>query len=404
MAEVFGIDLGTSSCSVATMIDGHPQVLPVFDGQYEMPTYVAFTSDGQRLIGWPAKRQSVTNPANTIFTIKRLIGRKFVSDATQAELGLLPYRVIPAATGGLWVEARGRNYTPTEITAMMLGEVKRATEAYLDHKLNQAVITVPAYFDEGQRRATKDAAEIAGIEALRLIAEPTAAAIAFGFGVNRRGTIAVYDLGGGTFDISVLDIGDGVFEVKAVSGDNRLGGEDFDHRLVRYFIDQLQRTHDLNLVDDPLALHRIKDAAEQLKIQLDVVHNATINLPYLSAIKGNFFHAELRLTRDLLESLFCELIERTLNPCRLALKDAGLKPDDIDALLLVGGMSRTPDIRRKVAEFFNLKPEGHADPTRSVAHGAAIQAAVLKGNIKDVLLYRRNPYVAWLCGSAGCLC
>jgi molecular chaperone DnaK len=386
MVQVFGIDLGTSSCSVASVIDGRTQVLPVFDGQYEMPTCVAFTPDGQRLVGWPAKRQSVTNPDNTIFAIKRLIGRKFLSAATQEELGLLPYRVIPSATGGLWVEAGGRSYTPTEITAIMLGEVKRATEAFLGSQLSEAVITVPAYFDEGQRRATKNAAEIVGIVVLRLIAEPTASAIAFGFGTGRSGTVAVYDLGGGTFDISILDIGDGVFEVKAVSGDNRLGGEDFDHRLVRYFVDQLQHTHGLNLAEDPLALYRIKDTVEQLKIQLDVAQDTATRLPYLSTIDGTFFHAELRLTRNLLEDLFSELIERTLNPCRTALKDAGFKPAELDALLLVGGMSRTPSLRKKVSEFFNLIPEGYGDPTRVVALGAAIQAGVLSKEIRDVLL------------------
>ena len=387
-----GIDLGTSSCSVACMVDGKPQVLPVFDGREEMPTYVAFTSDGERLVGWPAKRQSIRNPANTIYTIKRLIGRKFGSTATQAELGLLPYRVIPSGSGGLWVEAGGRTYTPTEITAMMLAEVRRATEAYLGSNVTKAIITVPAYFDEGQRRATTDAAEIAGIEVLRLLVEPTAAALAQWFRrENQTGTIAVYDLGGGTFDISILEIGDGVFEVKAVSGDNRLGGEDFDHILVRHFVEQLHREYGIDLAHNPLALHRIKDAAEQIKIYLDVQMTASVELPYLAVRNGQFLNIQLKLNRELLERLFADLIERTLEPCREALRGAELTADQLDALVLVGGMSRMPVIQRRVAEFFGRAPVSGVDPSRIVAYGAAIQASVLGGGIKDVLLLNVVP-------------
>jgi molecular chaperone DnaK len=392
MGEIFGIDLGTSSCSVAQLIDGQPQVLPVFDGHDEMPTYVAFTPDGERLIGWPAKRQAITNPANTIFTIKRLIGRKFASEAAQAELGLLPYSVVPSGSGGLWVEAGGRTYTPTEITAMMLTEAKRSTEAYLGCEVTQAVITVPAHFDEGQRAATRNAAAIAGISALRLIAEPTSAAMALGFGRNRSGSVAVYDLGGGTFDISILEIGDGVFEVKAVNGDNRLGGEDFDHRLVRYFADELGRDYGIDVANDPLALHRIKDAAEQLKIQLDTVQNASIDLPYLAVREGKFFNYEMKMSRPIVDRLFDELIERTIGPCRQAFRDAGLKTTEIDELILVGGMSRAPRIRERMSEFFGRKPLGHADPSRVVALGAAVLGGVLRGEIKDVLLLDVVPF------------
>jgi molecular chaperone DnaK len=398
---VVGIDLGTSSCSVARMTDGKPQILPAFAGHDEMPTYVAFTADGERLVGWAAKRQAIMNPANTIFTIKRLIGRKFASAATQAELGLLPYRVIPSAAGGLWVEAGGRSYTPTEITAIMLVEVRRAIEAYLDREVTSVVLTVPAYFDEEQRRATKSAAEIAGLEVLRLIAEPTAAALAYGMGGKQSEIIAVYDLGGGTFDISILEIGDGVFDVKAVNGDNRLGGEDFDHCMVRYFIEEIKQERGMDLASDPLALHRIKDAAEQLKIQLDVVQTATVQLPYLAVRKGEFVHADLKLTRTKLDELLRPLIDKTLVPCSAALKDAGLTANDLNALVLVGGMSRMPGIRRRVAEFFGVMPKGHMDPSRVVAYGAAIQAAVLQGDIRDILLLDVVPISLGFCDHNG---
>ncbi len=390
---VVGIDIGTSSCSVAMMIDGQPQVLPVFDGRDEMPTYVAFTADGERLIGWPAKRQSVMNPANTIFTIKRLIGRKFATKAAQEELGLLPYKVTASGSGGLWVQAGGRSYTPTEITAMMLAEVRRATEAYLGAPVKQAVITVPAYFDEAQIRATTRAAQIAGIEMLRHVAEPSAAALAYGLDKKKSGTIAVYDLGGGTFDISILEIGDGVFEVKAVNGDNRLGGEDFDHKLVRYFVEQIGRETNVDLSSDSLALHRIKDAAEQIKIELDTAREAVVGLPYLLSQEGRFLHIELKLTREGLEELVGELVDRTLAPCRNALKDAGCTSENLDALVLAGGMSRMPAVRKRVGEFFRRTPELlRHDPLRIVAHGAAIEAGVMSGVVKDVLLLDVIPF------------
>jgi molecular chaperone DnaK len=324
-APIIGIDLGTSSCSVSCMIDGQPTVLPAFAGHDEMPTYVAFTADGERLVGWAAKRQVVTNPSDTIFTIKRLIGRKFASAATQAELGLLPYKVIPSVTGGLWVEARGRSYSPTEITAIMLGEVRRAATEYLGCEVQQAVITVPAYFDSSQRQATKNAAKIAGFQPLRLIAEPTSAAVAYGFGGEpTERNVAVYDLGGGTFDISILKIEDRVFEVKSVNGDNRLGGEDFDHLLVGHLVKQLKQNEGVDVSQDHLALYRLKDTAERFKIQLDSIRTVEETLPFLNAINGRPFHANLKLSRDTLERLFTKLIDRTLEPCRLALSDSDL--------------------------------------------------------------------------------
>jgi molecular chaperone DnaK len=399
MASVVGIDLGTSSCSVAAIIDGKPQVLPVFAGHDEMPTYVAFTPTGERLVGWAAKRQVVTNPSDTIFTIKRLIGRRFSSAATQAELGLLPYKVFPSATGGLWVEAQGRSYSPTEITAIMLTEVRRAASEYLGFDVKQAVITVPAYFDKSQRQATNQAAVIAGLEPLRLIAEPTAAALACGFGRDPKlRTVAVYDLGGGTFDISILDIGDNVFEVKAINGDNRLGGEDFDHTLVKYFIAEIKGERGIDVSQDHLALHRLKEVAERFKIYLDTTRTVEETLPYLTVIKGQPFHVNLKLSRSVLEQLFNQLIERTLEPCRQAVADADQRPD---ALILVGGMSRMPLVQKRVSEFFGLTPVRHHDACRVVAQGAAIHAGVLSGDIKEVLLLDVVPLSVGFSDPAG---
>ena len=387
--RVVGIDIGTSSCSVALVIDGEPRVLPVFDGYDEMPTYVAFARDGTRLVGWPAKRQAVTNPANTIFTVKRLIGRKWAHAGTEAELGLLPYRVKSSAAGTLWIEAAGRTYTPTEITAIMLGEVKRAAEAYLGHPVTQAVVTVPARFDLGQVRATVDAAEIAGIEVLREVAEPVAAAFAYGFSHGGlKGPVAVYDLGGGTFDVSILVIEDGVFEVKSVNGDNRLGGEDFDHLLVEFFVKQIRRDHGIDLASNALALHRIKEASERVKIELDSIASVTASLPYLTTDKGEVFNAELKISRSEIEELFEPLISRTILPCRTALHESG--ETKVERLILVGGMSRMPAIRARVSEFFEITPHQHLDPSRIVAFGAAIQAAVLEGAIRDQLLLDVN--------------
>lgn len=398
MEYLVGIDVGTSSCSVSLMVDGVPRVLPVFDGQDEMPTYVAFAADGARLIGWPAKRQAITNPTNTIFTVKRLIGRKGADDGTSSELGLLPYRVITSATGTLWIEAAGRLFTPTEITAIMLGEVKRAAEAYLGGPVTQAVLTVPARFNRAQIRATVDAAEIAGIEVVRTIAEPVAAALAYGFANGQlEGGVAVYDLGGGTFDVSILALGDGVYEVKSVDGDNRLGGEDFDHALVGYFVDQIRRDHGVDLSSNALALHRIKDAAERIKIDLDSVETVRAPLPYLTTDQGKMFNAELRIARAEIEDLFAGLIAQTVRPCEAAIRAASsYKHDDdptpfkIDRLILVGGMSRMPAIRKQVAELFGLTPSQQLDPSRIVALGAAILAGVLAGNVRDQLLLDVN--------------
>jgi molecular chaperone DnaK len=366
------------------LIDGEPRLLPVFDGRDEFPTYVAFNADGGRLVGLAAKRQAVINPANTIFTIKRLIGRKFANQETQDELGLLPYRIVPSTAGYLWIEAGGRSYTPTESTAIMLAEARRATEMYLDSKVTGAVITVPAYFDESQKRATMEAARIAGLDYLRLVAEPTAAALAARFGGITPETVGVYDLGGGTFDFSILEIGGGVFEVKAVAGNNRLGGEDFDHVLVRHFVQMIKHEYNVDLSGDALALHRIKDAAEKIKIQLDVAQYAVVSLPYLSSKHGSFFHVELKLTREDMVGLVRDLIDQTLVPCQRALKDAWLTAKDLNSLLLVGGMSRMPEVRRRVSEYFGIVPEQHHDPSRIVALGAAVLAGMIGS--KDMLL------------------
>lgn len=390
--DIVGIDIGTSSCSVAMMVNGQPQVLPVFEGRDEMPTYVAFADDGKRLVGWAAKRQAIINPGNTIFTVKRLIGRKFADAATQDELGLLPYRVISSFSGSLWIEAGGRSYTPTEVTAIMLAEVRRATEAYLDRDIRQAVITVPAYFDLSQIQATVEAAEIAGIEVLRTIAEPTAASLAYGFAEEQyNGLVAVYDLGGGTFDFSILELGDGVYYVRAVSGNNRLGGEDFDHLLVDFFVNRIRRDHGVDVASDALALHRIKDAAEQLKVELDSVNKARRTLPYLTTAAGGLFSAELEISRGEIEQLFEGLITRTLAPCAQAMRDADIKAADLDRLVLVGGMSRMPAVRRRISEFFGITPKRQLDPSRIVAQGAALHAGVLAGLCKNMLLLDVAP-------------
>jgi molecular chaperone DnaK len=359
------------------VIDGQPTVLPAFYGHDEMPTYVAFAPSGERLVGWPAKRQVAANPANTIFTIKRLIGRKYASPATQAELGLLPYRVVQSVAGGLWIEAGGRTYSPIEITAIMLSEVRRAASEYLGCDVRQAIITVPAYFDESEKQATRNAAKIAGLEPWRLVAEPTAAALAAGFARSLEDrSVAVYDLGGGTFDISIVEIGDGMFfAVEAVNGDNRLGGEDFDHILVGHFVDEIKRRDGVDLSANSLALHRIKETAERLKIQLDSARTAEETLPYLSTVGRRPLHASLTLSREELDRLFSGLIERTLAPCREALQASMSRPD---ALMLVGGMSRMPAIQRRVGEFFGVPVMRHHDPSRVVCQGAAIYADALQ--------------------------
>ena len=397
--RVIGIDIGTSSCSVALFENGAPRVLPVFNGRDEMPTYVAFNSDGSSLVGLAAKNQAVINPVNTIFTVKRLIGRKYADAATGGELGLLPYRVTSSTDGTLWIDALGRAFTPTEITAIMLREVKRATEAYLGHSVCQAVITVPARFDKSQIRATVDAAEIAGIEVLRTVTEPVAAALAYGFAQGSlQAEVAVYDLGGGTFDVSILEISDGVYEVLALNGDNRLGGEDFDHLLVDFFINQIRDEHGVDLSSNALALHRIKDAAERIKIELDSRVAVTVPLPYITISAEKMFNAELRITRTQLESLFQPLIDRTLLPCEHAARDSCKSIPPVGRLILVGGMSRMPAIRARVAEYFRTTPRQQMDPSRIVALGAAIYAGVLEGHVKDQLLLDVTPLSLSLVG------
>jgi molecular chaperone DnaK len=386
-----GIDLGTSSCSVAMMIDGEPQVLSVFEGYDEMPTYVSFLEDGTRLIGLPAKRQALLNPENTIFTIKRLIGRKYATSETQKELGLLPYKTFPSSAGYLWVEARGKAYTPTEITAIMLKEVKHATERFLNAQIKGAVITVPAYFDESQLQATRTAAKIAGINILDLIAEPVAAALAARSNPNDRGTVAVYDLGGGTFDVSILDTGDGVFEVRSIAGDNRLGGEDFDHELVKHFSQKINSAFDISVERDPIALHRLKDAAEQIKRDLDSRLKVTFDLPYLAVRGTEIINYTLELTRAEMNEIFHGLVSRTLEPCRSALKNAKFSPNNIGTVVLVGGMSRMPLIRDTVTELFGREPAPGQNPSRIVALGAALHGAVLSGEKKDNLLLNVIP-------------
>lgn len=388
MAEpVLGIDVGTTSCSVSMIVDGTPRVLPVFDGKFEMPTYLAFTPEGECLIGAAARQQSIFNPANTVFTIKRLIGRKSGAPGVADDLGLLPYKVASAGNGTLWVEIGGRTYTPTEITALLLGEVKRKTEAFLGRTATRIVMTVPATFDLGQIRATRDAAELAGFDVLRTIAEPTAASLAHLFrDPSVTGRVAIYDLGGGTFDISILELGDGVCEVKATRGDNRLGGEDFDHRLVRHFIDLIRAEHDVDLSRDALSLHRLKEASERLKIALDANNQAIERLPMMSAPDGRMFDVTLNLDRATADALFAPLIARTLKPCADAMAQAVSPEHPLSRLVLVGGMSRTPAVVRSVRQFFGIEPEIAYDPTEVVACGAAVQAGVLSGQVKDTLL------------------
>jgi|CXWL01.1.fsa_nt_gi molecular chaperone DnaK len=400
MGRVFGIDLGTSSCSISVMENGKPRVLPVFDGRDEMPTYVSFLPDGGRLMGWEAKKQAITHPENTVFTIKRLIGRPFDAAATQRELGLLPYKVAPAASGGLWVEACGRSYSPIEITSLMLGEVKRAAEAYLHEPVVDAVITVPAFFGRVQRKATEAAAKLAGLDDVRMIPEPVAAALAYGSGAEVGGRIAVYDLGGGTFDISILEIGDGVAEVRAVNGDNLLGGEDFDHALVRALAADIRAKHGIDVASDPLALHRVKDAAEKLKIDLDRAKIAHVELPYLR-MTPHPVHVSIDLDRARLDAIVAPLIDRTIGPCMSALRDAGLAKEEIESVILVGGMSRMPAVRERVRAFFGQAPKCHDDPSRVVSLGAAIQGGVMEGSVKDTVLLDVIPRSLGVSTSSG---
>jgi molecular chaperone DnaK len=391
MGKVIGIDLGTTNSCVAVMEGTTPKVIENAEGARTTPSIVAFTDDGERLVGQPAKRQAVTNPERTFFAIKRLIGRTFEDPMTQKDKGLVPYKIVKAGNGDAWVEADGKQYSPSQISAFTLQKMKETAEAYLGQKVEQAVITVPAYFNDAQRQATKDAGRIAGLEVLRIINEPTAAALAYGLDKKAAGTIAVYDLGGGTFDISVLEIGDGVFEVKSTNGDTFLGGEDFDMRLVEYLADEFKRENGIDLKKDKLALQRLKEAAEKAKIELSSASQTEINLPYITADASGPKHLTLKLTRAKFEALVDDLIQRTVEPCKKALKDAGLSPGQIDEVVLVGGMTRMPKVQEVVKQFFGKEPHKGVNPDEVVAIGAAVQAGVLQGDVKDVLLLDVTP-------------
>jgi len=395
MAKVIGIDLGTTNSCVAVMDGGTSKVIENSEGARTTPSIVAFTKDGERLIGQPAKRQAVTNPDNTIFAVKRLIGRRFEDPVTQKDTALVPYTIVKGKNGDAWVKAGGEDYSPSQISAFILQKMKETAESYLGETVTQAVITVPAYFNDAQRQATKDAGQIAGLEVLRIINEPTAAALAYGLDKQDGKTIAVYDLGGGTFDISVLEIGDGVFEVKSTNGDTFLGGEDFDNLLVEYLADKFKSKENMDLRTDKLALQRLKEAAEKAKIELSSAQTTEINLPFITArMEGGSttpLHLVENLTRSDLEKLVSGLIQRTLEPCRKAIADAGLTAKDIDDVVLVGGMTRMPRVREIVKEFFGKDPHTGVNPDEVVAMGAAIQAGVLQGDVKDVLLLDVTP-------------
>jgi molecular chaperone DnaK len=394
MSKVIGIDLGTTNSCVAVMEAGQPKVIPNAEGMNTTPSIVAFTDDGERLTGLPAKRQAVTNPTDTFFAIKRLIGRRYDDPMVEKDKKLVSYKIIKGPNGDAWVESRGKQYSPQQISAFVLQKMKETAEAYLGHTVTQAVITVPAYFNDSQRQATKDAGKIAGLEVLRIINEPTAAALAYGLDKKKHSkTIAVYDLGGGTFDISILEIGDGVFEVKSTNGDTFLGGEDFDMKLVNYLADEFKKENGIDLRADKLALQRLKEAAEKAKMELSSAAQTEINLPFISMSPQTQspLHLTMKLTRAKLESLVEDLIEKTRTPCHLALKDAGLKAADIDEVVLVGGMTRMPKVQQVVKELFGKEPHKGVNPDEVVAIGAAIQGGVLKGEVKDVLLLDVTP-------------
>ena len=395
MAKVIGIDLGTTNSCVSVMDGGKPKVIENAEGARTTPSIVAFTKDGERLIGQPAKRQAVTNPDNTIFAVKRLIGRRFDDPITHKDMELVPYQIAKGKNGDAWVSAGGTDYSPAQVSAFILQKMKETAESYLGETVTQAVITVPAYFNDAQRQATKDAGQIAGLEVLRIINEPTAAALAYGLDKNEGKTIAVYDLGGGTFDISVLEIGDGVFEVKSTNGDTFLGGEDFDSKLVEYLADKFKAKEGLDLKSDRLALQRLKEAAEKAKIELSSAQTTEINLPFITArMEGGAttpLHLVETVTRADLEKMVADLIKRTMEPVRKAIADAGLKASDIDEVVLVGGMTRMPKVRDAVKEFFGKEPHTGVNPDEVVAMGAAIQAGVLQGDVKDVLLLDVTP-------------
>jgi molecular chaperone DnaK len=391
MSKIIGIDLGTTNSCVAIMDGKTPKVIENAEGARTTPSVVAILDDGERLVGQPAKRQAVTNPENTVFAVKRLIGRRYDDPVTEKDKKLVPYEIVNGDNGDAWVEAGGKKQSPSQISAMILQKMKETAEAYLGEKVEKAVITVPAYFNDAQRQATKDAGKIAGLEVLRIINEPTAAALAYGLDKKDGKTIAVYDLGGGTFDISVLEIGDGVFEVKSTNGDTFLGGEDFDMRLVEYLAAEFKKEQGIDLKNDKLALQRLKEAAEKAKIELSSSAQTEINLPFITADASGPKHLTLKLTRAKFESLVDDLIQRTIEPCKAALKDAGLKAGEIDEVVLVGGMTRMPKVQEVVKQFFGKEPHKGVNPDEVVALGAAIQAGVLQGDVKDVLLLDVTP-------------
>ncbi|NNJ74376.1 MAG: molecular chaperone DnaK [Anderseniella sp.] len=391
MGKVIGIDLGTTNSCVAVMEGGSPKVVENAEGARTTPSIVAFTGDDETLVGQPAKRQGVTNPENTFFAIKRLIGRRWDDPMVEKDKKLVPYAIVKADNGDAWVESMGKKYAPSQISAMTLQKMKETAERHLGESVTQAVITCPAYFNDSQRQATKDAGKIAGLEVLRIINEPTAAALAYGLDKKDAGIIAVYDLGGGTFDVSILEIGDGVFEVKSTNGDTFLGGEDFDMRIVDYLADEFKKESSIDLRSDKLALQRLKEAAEKAKIELSSGTQTEINLPFITADASGPKHLTLKMTRAKLESLVDDLIQRTVEPCKAALKDAGLKASDIDEVVLVGGMTRMPKVIDTVKSFFGKEPHKGVNPDEVVAIGAAIQAGVLQGEVKDVLLLDVTP-------------
>jgi len=391
MSKVIGIDLGTTNSCVAVMDGKTAKVIENSEGARTTPSMVAFTEGGERLVGQAAKRQGVTNPENTFSAIKRLIGRRFEDPTVKKDIGLVPYKIIGADNGDAWVQSRGEKFAPSQISAFILQKMKETAEAYLGETVTQAVITVPAYFNDSQRQATKDAGKIAGLEVLRIINEPTAAALAYGMDKRGSGTIAVYDLGGGTFDVSILEIGDGVFEVKSTNGDTFLGGEDFDMAVIDYLADEFKKEQGIDLRSDKLALQRLKEAAEKAKIELSSSMQTEVNLPFITADASGPKHLNIKLSRAKLESLVDELVQRTIEPCKAALRDAGLKASEVDEVILVGGMTRMPKIAETVKQIFGREPNKGVNPDEVVAMGAAIQAGVLKGEVKDVLLLDVTP-------------
>ena len=391
MSKIIGIDLGTTNSCVSIMEGSQPKVLENTEGARTTPSVVAFTDDGEKLVGQPAKRQAVTNPENTIFAVKRLIGRNFEDTTVKKDIAAAPFKIINSEKGDAWIEAKNEKYSPSQISAFILQKMKETAEKYLGQEVTKAVITVPAYFNDAQRQATKDAGKIAGLEVLRIINEPTAASLAYGLDKKQNKKIAVYDLGGGTFDVSILELGDGVFEVKSTNGDTFLGGEDFDNAIVDYLVDEFKKDNGIDLKADKLALQRLKEAAEKAKIELSSAEQTDVNLPFITADKTGPKHINLKMTRAKLEALVESLISRTLPPCKTALKDAGLTANEIDEIVMVGGMTRMPKVLAEVKNFFGKDPNKSVNPDEVVAMGAAIQAGVLQGDVKDVLLLDVTP-------------